>query len=76
MGFYCQPWSKAAVAAAALDVSLFQTETTSTAAAASLRDMLDKANLNWDNYLGSPIGMTSSFVDNQKATKKFYNTAT
>ncbi len=53
--------SKAAVAAAALDVSLFQTETTSTAAAASLRDMLDKANLNWDNYLGSPIGMDISF---------------
>jgi hypothetical protein len=60
--FYCQPWSKAAVAAAALDVSLFQTETTSTAAAASLRDMLDKANLNWDNYLGSPIGMNIYFL--------------
>jgi hypothetical protein len=62
--------SKAAVAAAAtaLDVSLFQTETTSTAAAATLRDMLDKANLNWDNYLGSPIGMTSSsLIDSLKA---------
>ena len=53
--------SPSKAAAAALDVSLFQTETTSTAAAASLRDLLDKANLNWDNYLGSPIGMNISF---------------
>ena len=44
-----------------LETSLFQNNTTSTAAAASLRDLLDKANLNWGNYLCSPIGMTDFF---------------
>ncbi len=42
-----------------LETSLFQTTETSTAAAASLRDLLEKTNLNWDNYLCSPIGMAT-----------------
>jgi len=54
--------SPSKTAAAALNTSLFQTTAFSTAAAASLRDMLDKANLNWDNYLGSPIGMSRQFL--------------
>ena len=54
--------AKAATAAGVngrlLDNSLFQTTTTSTAAAASLRDLLEKTNLNWENnYFCSPIGM-------------------
>jgi hypothetical protein len=48
----------AMTATAAADSSLFQATGMSTATAASLRDLLEKTNLNWEtNYLCSPIGM-------------------
>jgi hypothetical protein len=51
------PVKAAVTATAAADNSLFQATGMSTATAASLRDLLEKTNLNWEtNYLCSPIG--------------------